>query len=93
MLVLLHFLKFISLPLGRLCFRVCGLFRDYKFAECYVFDGEKKLAYNETDELNPQGVYGRCTLAGEEVVRAHPHHIIIRSGGLFGLHKRGLIKS
>ena len=59
----------------------------------YVFDGEKKLAYNETDELNPQGVYGRCTLAGEEAVRAHPNHIIVRSGWLFGLHKRGLIKS
>jgi dTDP-4-dehydrorhamnose reductase len=59
----------------------------------YVFDGEKKLAYNETDELNPLGVYGRCTLAGEEAVRAHPRHIIVRSGWLFGLHKRGLIKS
>lgn len=59
----------------------------------YVFDGEKKLAYNEADELNPQGVYGRCTLAGEEAVRAHAQHIIVRSGWLFGLHKRGLIKS
>lgn len=59
----------------------------------YVFDGEKKLAYNEADELNPQGVYGRCTLAGEEAVRAHSKHIIVRSGWLFGLHKRGLIKS
>jgi dTDP-4-dehydrorhamnose reductase len=59
----------------------------------YVFDGEKKLSYNENDELNPKGVYGRCTLAGEESVRAHSKHIIIRSGWLFGQHKRGLIKS
>ena len=59
----------------------------------YVFDGEKKLGYNEADEANPQGVYGRCSLAGEEAVRIHPQHIIVRSGWLFGLHKRGLIKS
>ena len=26
-------------------------------------------------------------------MRAHPNHIIVRSGWLFGLHKRGLIKS
>ena len=33
-------LRFISPPLGRLCFRVCGFLLDYKFAECNVFDGE-----------------------------------------------------
>ena len=59
----------------------------------YVFDGRKKLGYNENDDLNPQGVYGECTLAGERAVQGHYAHIIIRSGWLFSRHKRGLIKS
>ena len=59
----------------------------------YVFDGEKKLGYNENDETNPKGIYGYYTLAGEQAVRNHPKHIIMRSGWLFGKHKSGLIKS
>jgi len=59
----------------------------------YVFDGEKKLGYNENDETNPKGIYGYYSLAGEEAVRKHPSHIIMRSGWLFGRHKIGLIKS
>jgi dTDP-4-dehydrorhamnose reductase len=62
-------------------------------SNAYVFDGEKKLGYNENDEPNPQGVYGHCSLAGELAVQQHPAHIIIRSGWLFGQHKKGLIKS
>lgn len=59
----------------------------------YVFDGEKKLGYNENDEPNPKGVYGYYTLEGERAVSKHPAHIILRSGWLFGKHKLGLIKS
>lgn len=62
-------------------------------SNAYVFDGEKKLGYNENDEPNPQGVYGRCSYAGELAVQQHHAHIIIRSGWLFGPHKIGLIKS
>ncbi len=59
----------------------------------YVFDGSKKLGYNENDETNPQGIYGRYSLEGEKAVQQHHSHIIIRSGWLFGKHKKGLIKS
>jgi dTDP-4-dehydrorhamnose reductase len=59
----------------------------------YVFDGEKKLGYNENDEPTPQGVYGRYSLEGERAVEQHNMHIIVRSGWLFGQHKKGLIKS
>ena len=59
----------------------------------YVFDGEKRLGYTENDDTNPQGVYGRCSLAGEDTVRLHEQHIILRSGWLFGRFKKGLIKS
>ena len=62
-------------------------------SNAYVFDGEKKLSYNENDEPNPQGIYGRCSLAGEQAVQQHHAHIIIRSGWLFGQQKKGLIKS
>ncbi len=59
----------------------------------YVFDGEKKLGYNENDEPRPQGVYGHYSLAGEMAVQKHRSHVILRSGWLFGKHKKGLIKS
>jgi len=59
----------------------------------YVFDGEKKLGYNENDDPNPKGVYGHYSLLGEQAVRNNSKHIIMRSGWLFGKHKSGLIKS
>lgn len=62
-------------------------------SNAYVFDGEKKLGYNENDEPNPQGIYGRYSLEGELAVQRHNAHIIVRSGWLFGKHKKGLIKS
>ena len=62
-------------------------------SNAYVFDGTKKLSYNENDQTNPQGVYGLASLQGERAMRKHPLHIIIRSGWLFGKKKKGLIKS
>ncbi len=62
-------------------------------SNAYVFDGEKKLGYNENDATNPQGIYGHSTLEGERAVAEHNAHIIIRSGWLFGRWKKGLIKS
>lgn len=62
-------------------------------SNAYVFDGEKKLGYNENDTTNPVGVYGAATLEGEQAVRQHSSHIIVRSGWIFGRYKKGLIKS
>jgi dTDP-4-dehydrorhamnose reductase len=62
-------------------------------SNAYVFDGLKKLGYNENDEADPQGVYGAASIVGETAVREHPEHIILRSGWLFGKHKKGLIRS
>ena len=39
------------------------------FSTDYVFDGEKKEAYLETDLTNPIGIYGESKLAGEEEIQ------------------------
>ncbi len=55
----------------------------------YVFDGEKREPYVETDATGPRSAYGRSKLAGEwTVAEANPRHAIVRTSWLFGLHGR-----
>lgn len=50
----------------------------------YVFDGTKQGAYVESDPVNPQGVYGRSKLEGEQVVAAaNPRHIVLRTAWVY----------
>lgn len=60
---------------------------------CYVFDGEKKLGYNEQDEVDPAGVYGKSAIIGEQAIAKVPKHIILRTGWLFGQSQCDVIKS
>jgi dTDP-4-dehydrorhamnose reductase len=63
------------------------------FSTDYVFDGLKKGAYVETDPTNPQSVYGKTKCKGEEKVRTHAKHIILRTSWVFGVHGNNFLKT
>ncbi len=63
------------------------------FSTDYVFDGLKKGAYVETDQTNPQSVYGTTKCEGEEKVRTHAKHIILRTSWVFGSHGDNFLKT
>ena len=63
------------------------------FSTDYVFDGLKKEAYIETDKTNPQSVYGKTKCEGEEKIRKHPKHIILRTSWVFGSHGNNFLKT
>jgi dTDP-4-dehydrorhamnose reductase len=60
----------------------------------YVFDGQKKSPYNETDMPNPLSAYGRSKLSGERAVAsACRRHLIFRASWLFGAHGHNFLKT
>lgn len=60
----------------------------------YVFDGGKGAPYVETDVANPQSVYGRSKLAGEEAIRAAGgKSIILRTSWVFGARGGNFVKT
>ncbi|HEV2329671.1 MAG TPA: dTDP-4-dehydrorhamnose reductase [Verrucomicrobiae bacterium] len=53
----------------------------------YVFDGEKKSPYLETDAPNPLNHYAAGKLSGEQaVLRASANHLVLRTSWVFGRH-------
>jgi dTDP-4-dehydrorhamnose reductase len=58
----------------------------------YVFDGEKRAAWVESDAVAPLSAYGRTKLAGEHAVAAaNPDHAIVRAAWLFGAGGRNFV--
>ncbi|HUV51291.1 MAG TPA: dTDP-4-dehydrorhamnose reductase [Anaerolineae bacterium] len=60
----------------------------------YVFDGQKKSPYIETDQVAPLGVYGKSKEQGEKMVRSRTEkHIILRTSWLYGVHGNNFVKT
>lgn len=60
----------------------------------YVFDGEKSGPYVEADPTNPQSVYGRSKLAGEEaILAASGQALIFRTSWVFGARGGNFVKT
>jgi dTDP-4-dehydrorhamnose reductase len=60
----------------------------------YVFDGTATTPYNEFASTNPQSVYGKSKLAGEQFVRdLHSKFFIVRTSWVFGKHGNNFVKT
>ncbi len=58
----------------------------------YVFDGEKKSAYTESDATRPLNAYGQSKLEGEEAVRQiGGAFIILRTSWVYSLRGNGFV--
>ena len=55
------------------------------FSTDYVFDGEKREPYSETDAARPISQYGKSKRAGEEqVLGSQGRHLVVRVSWVFG---------
>jgi dTDP-4-dehydrorhamnose reductase len=60
----------------------------------YVFDGKKQGAYTEADIPNPQCVYGKSKLEGEQAIKSiSAEHIILRVSWVFGANGNNFVKT
>ncbi|MBV5317454.1 MAG: dTDP-4-dehydrorhamnose reductase [Desulfobulbaceae bacterium] len=60
----------------------------------YVFDGTKQTFYTENDLANPQSVYGKSKLAGEQALRqSTDSHLVFRTSWVFGAHGNNFAKT
>ncbi|MDR5809795.1 dTDP-4-dehydrorhamnose reductase [Caballeronia sp. LZ019] len=58
----------------------------------YVFDGTKEGAYVEDDAVNPQNVYGKSKLAGEQAIaESGCDHLIFRTSWVYGGHGKNFL--
>jgi len=63
------------------------------FSTDYVFDGTKPEPYVEWDRTNPQSVYGRSKLAGEQELAGDSDATVIRTSWVCGLHGHNMVKT
>ncbi|MDL2223098.1 dTDP-4-dehydrorhamnose reductase [Bacteroidales bacterium OttesenSCG-928-M11] len=60
----------------------------------YVFSGKQTNPIKETEQLDPQSVYGRSKLAGELALQAAcPNSIIIRTAWLYSVYGNNFVKT
>jgi dTDP-4-dehydrorhamnose reductase len=66
----------------------------YHISTDFVFDGNKRTPYNETDTVNPISVYGKSKLAGEQwVQKILSRYIVIRTSWLVGRYGNNFVKT
>lgn len=64
------------------------------FSTDYVYDGEKRERYIETDATNPLSVYGESKLLGEqEIIQSGCNYFIFRTSWVFSQRGHSFIKS
>ena len=60
----------------------------------YVFDGVAEMPYKESDNVNPQSVYGRTKLSGEISIESSGcRYIIIRTAWIFSEYGNNFLKT
>ena len=60
----------------------------------FVFDGQKKEPYTETDVANPISVYGASKLLGEqEIIKVSEKYFILRTSWLYSEHGNNFMKT
>ena len=60
----------------------------------YVFDGNNFLPYQESDEVNPIGVYGNTKRSGElAVLNSNIDGIVIRTSWLYSAYRNNFVKT
>jgi dTDP-4-dehydrorhamnose reductase len=60
----------------------------------YVFDGTKGSPYEENDQPNPQSIYGKSKLEGEQAVKQNlVEHLILRVAWVFGAYGHNFVRT
>jgi dTDP-4-dehydrorhamnose reductase len=58
----------------------------------YIFDGTKKVPYDEADSANPINIYGKTKFAGEQAIRSSGvPHLIFRTGWVYATRGRNFL--
>ena len=60
----------------------------------YVFDGSASQPYTEEDQTNPESVYGKTKLDGENAVLAHCNNsLVLRTSWVYSMHGQNFLRT
>lgn len=78
--------------LAKVCETICA--KLILLSTDYVFAGTKQTPYTEQDLCDPQSVYGRSKLLGEQyALRYCSHTFVVRTAWLYGRHGHNFVKT